>query len=309
MAVDGHRVRVATGDVSSAESVASVAMVRGRELDVTVRSCRLHAERWGSESGAPVIGLPGLLGNLKNLAFLGERIGGDALQLVALDLRGRGRSETTPRGTYGWDNHALDVLGVADALGFERFAVVGLSMGGSVAMRLAAVARARLEAVVLVDVAGRVDRGVGPLIERSVDRLGRVYASVDHYLEAVRTQGLVDPGSDHWARAHRYELRRVEGGVRPRASVDAVREDRAYTATQDPHERWAHLTMPVLLLRATRELRAGAGLVVPDGERDRFARAVPHAVITEVDADHLTITTHPDSADAVRRFLTQTATR
>lgn len=256
-----------------------------------------------------MVGVHGLTGNLKTFAFLGGRIAGDDLQLVALDLRGRGRSDATPRGTYGWDSHALDVLGVADALGVERFAVIGLSMGGSVAMRIAAVAGRRLEAVVLVDVAGRVDRGVAAPIRASIDRLGRVYESADHYLDAVRSQGLVDPWSDDWACAYRYELGAVEGGVRPRTSVDAVHEDRAYTATQDAYERWRHLTMPVLLLRATRQLQAGAGLVVPADDLDRFTRTVPHAVITEVDANHLTIATHAETAVAVRQFLTRTVTR
>ena len=39
------------------------------------------------------------------------------LQLVAVDLRGRGRSEVTGAGTYGWRSHARDVLGVANAVG------------------------------------------------------------------------------------------------------------------------------------------------------------------------------------------------
>ena len=82
--------------------------------------------------------MPGLAGNIKSFAYLGERVGGDETQLVALDLRGRGKSERTGPGTYGWENHALDVLGVADDLGFSRFAIVGQSMGGSVAMKAAA---------------------------------------------------------------------------------------------------------------------------------------------------------------------------
>jgi hypothetical protein len=56
----------------------------GEEFDITVRSCRLHAERWGSRSGLLVVGLPGLAGNIKNFAFLGERLGSDTFQLVAL---------------------------------------------------------------------------------------------------------------------------------------------------------------------------------------------------------------------------------
>ena len=46
--------------------------------------------------------VPGLSANLCGFDRLAERLAGDALQLVAIDLRGRGRSEVTGAGTYGW---------------------------------------------------------------------------------------------------------------------------------------------------------------------------------------------------------------
>jgi pimeloyl-ACP methyl ester carboxylesterase len=278
-------------------------MPQGEELDIEARSCRLRAERWGSSSAPLVVGVPGLAGNIKGFRYVGERVGGDEIQLVALDLRGRGQSETTGPGTYGWENHALDVLSVADELGFSRFAIIGQSMGGSVAMKAAALDGTRLTAVVLVDVAGRVDPGVGAPIARSIGRLSRTYESVEQYLDDVRSQGLVQDWNEYWDHAYRYDVRDVEGRVVPRASIDAVNEDRAYTATQHPYTRWKHLTMPTLLLRATRELSTGAGFVVPAGDRDRFRRDVPHAEVVEIDANHLTINTHPDTVEAVRRFL------
>ena len=83
----------------------------------------------------------------------------------------------------------------------------------------------------------------------------------------------------------------------------AVAEDRAYTATQDPYERWKHLTMPTLLLRATRELRPGSGYVVPADDRVLFVRTVKDSRVSEADANHLTINTHPAAAEAIRLFL------
>ena len=88
-------------------------MTLPEEFDLTVRSHRLHAQRFGDPSAPLVLALPGLSGNMKSFDYIGERIGGDTLQLVALDLRGRGRSEVTPAGTYGWDNHARDALAAA----------------------------------------------------------------------------------------------------------------------------------------------------------------------------------------------------
>ena len=277
--------------------------VEGEEFDIAVRSHRLHVQRFGDPSAPLVVGVHGLSGNLKNFDFVGEHLGGHALQLVALDLRGRGKSDATGPGTYGWENHALDVFAVADARGFERFAIIGQSMGGSVAMKAAELDGPRLNAIVLVDVAGRVDAGVGAVIASVIDRLDEVYASVESYLDAVKARGLVEPWSEYWERSYRYEIEEADGGVRSCVDHEAVAEDRRYTATQDPYDRWTHLTMPTLLLRATRELLPGAGYVVPSEDRDRFAREVGRSAVVEADANHLTINTNAQAATAMATFL------
>jgi hypothetical protein len=61
--------------------------------------------------------------------------------------------------------------------------------------------------------------------------------------------------------------------------------------------------MPTLLLRATRELKVGSGFIVPVDDRDRFAREIAGVTVIEVDANHLTINTHPEVPPAVREFL------
>ena len=282
---------------------ASVVVWAFEDVDVVARWGRLRARRWGACAAPLVVCVPGLAGNVENFAFLAERVAGDDLQLVAVDLRGRGHSETTPQGTYGWERHAEDLFALADSLGFDRFGVVGQSMGASVAMKAAELRAARLEAVVLIDVAGRVDPGVGTVIGGSLARLGRSFESTDQYLSEVRASGLIDSWNSYWERAYRYDLVTTDGGVRTCTSADAVAEDRAYTATQDPHDRWSYLTMPTLLVRATREIAPGAGHVVPIAERERFRGAVPHAEVVEVDGNHLTVNTHPDLAAAVRGFL------
>jgi pimeloyl-ACP methyl ester carboxylesterase len=176
-------------------------------------------------------------------------------------------------------------------------------MGGSVAMKTAELDGSRLDALVLIDVAGRVDPGIGPVITSVMDQLSESYDSIDAYLAAVRGQGLVEPWTEHWERAHRYQLLAVDGRVRARLDPAAVAEDRAYTATQHPYDRWRHLTMSTLLLRATQELSPGAGHVVPADDRDRFLREVRDSTVVEIDANHLTINTHPNTVAAINTFL------
>src|ERR1700722_1799719 len=57
-------------------------------------------------------------------------------RVIAPDLRGYGGSPVTP-GTVPMSQLAADVTGLLDRLGVSRAALVGLSMGGLVAMELA----------------------------------------------------------------------------------------------------------------------------------------------------------------------------
>lgn len=61
------------------------------------------------------------------------------LRLVAMDLRGHGRSERVE--SYEWDDHLADVGAVVRESGLRRPWLVGHSLGGMIAVRYAASAR------------------------------------------------------------------------------------------------------------------------------------------------------------------------
>ena len=76
------------------------------DCDIPLESGTLRVRRWGAADAPAVVCVPGLSANLCGFDRLAERLAGDTLQLVAIDLRGRGRSEVTGAGTYGWRSHA-----------------------------------------------------------------------------------------------------------------------------------------------------------------------------------------------------------
>ena len=73
--------------------------------------------------------------------------------VIALDLPGFGESDRPPpeRFPYGFDAFARTVLGLLDRLGVRRAALLGHSMGGAVALAVAARAPERVSALVLED--------------------------------------------------------------------------------------------------------------------------------------------------------------
>jgi pimeloyl-ACP methyl ester carboxylesterase len=96
---------------------------------VEVRGARMHVADSGGD-GPPVVLLHGWPQHWYTWRGVIERLRDD-FRVVAIDLRGFGWSEATPRG-YRKEELAQDVVGVLDALGLERVFLVGHDWGGVV---------------------------------------------------------------------------------------------------------------------------------------------------------------------------------
>jgi esterase len=101
-------------------------------------------------SGSPVVVLHGLFGSGRNWMTVARRLSGDH-RVVALDLRNHGGSPWTDSMTY--PEMAADVAETMQALGVERAALVGHSMGGKAAMMTALSYPDLVERLAVVDVA------------------------------------------------------------------------------------------------------------------------------------------------------------
>lgn len=73
----------------------------------------------------------------------------DRYRCIVMDARGAGES-AHPADGYTIEQYALDVIGMADALGLDRFTYVGHSMGGGIGMQLGLEHAERLNKLVLV---------------------------------------------------------------------------------------------------------------------------------------------------------------
>jgi len=273
------------------------------ETHIRVPAGRLHAELRGPHAGRLVLCLPGLTANLRGFDVITPRLAAAGLRVAALDLRGRGRSDVSPPGTYGWPAHAADVQAAAAALDAERFSVIGWSMGAFVAMQIAASAPGRIERLVLMDACSPPPADVLALIRLAVERLGTTFPSVVDYLARMRALPTIERWSEFWERYFNYELMAAEGGVRARTSRAAVLEDLAYGEEHDPRDLWPALTMPVLLLRAARPLVPGGPWLVAPEDLEEFTARVPAAEIVEIDANHYGIAAAAEAAEAAVQFL------
>ena len=137
----------------------------------------------GSDGGRPaLLCLPGLTRNARDFAPLAERLAGH-WRLICPDLRGRAESAYAKDPmSYVPLTYLQDLERLLADLALTRFVVVGTSLGGIIAMLMAATRPDRLAGVVLND--------VGPKIEEA---------------GLARIRGYVGTGSTHhtWVHAAR----------------------------------------------------------------------------------------------------------
>jgi 3-oxoadipate enol-lactonase len=132
------------------------------------------------ESGAggrPLLILHGFCGAKESFEEVLRPLADDGWHVVAFDQRGHGSADhPAGRSSYSFGEFVEDALALADALGWSRFVLLGHSMGGMTAQRLAGRAQGRLDGLVLEDTAGRA-----PQIEPELVAAGR---------SLVETEGL-----------------------------------------------------------------------------------------------------------------------
>jgi pimeloyl-ACP methyl ester carboxylesterase len=120
------------------------------EIRLNLGHIELAAHLFGPPDGTPVIALHGWLDNANSFAMLAPRLEG--LRIVALDLAGHGHSDHRPAGAgYTLADYVFDVLQVAEQLGWERFALLGHSLGAVVAVILAGSLPERVTRLALID--------------------------------------------------------------------------------------------------------------------------------------------------------------
>ncbi|MFF5896202.1 alpha/beta fold hydrolase [Streptomyces argenteolus] len=205
------------------------------EIRVPVAGGELAALRWPArEPGAPVaVALHGITANALSWGAVARLLDG-RITLVAPDLRGRGASAGLP-GPYGIAAHADDAAALAEALGGERVALAGHSMGAFVAALAAVRHPERFGPPVLVDGGFgfpapthlSADELITAVIGPAMDRLSMTFPDRDAYRSFWRAHPAF--GGKAWSpEVDAYIQRDLTGeepAMRSGCLLEAVRTD------------------------------------------------------------------------------------
>jgi pimeloyl-ACP methyl ester carboxylesterase len=275
-----------------------------KELTFDVNGLRLTAKAWGDPAGTPTLALHGWLDNANTFDRLAPLL--PELDFVAPDFAGHGFSSHRPAGVhYTSFADAQDALAIANDLGWERFNVIGHSMGAGVATELAGLFPERILRAVMIDGfahhegdAAQSLLGNRNAIEQMLaqHKTPPVYADLDAMVRRVTqaTDQSWDAAATLVARGHRL----VRGG---------------YTWRTDPRIRFSTpQRMDDAQLDALMERSTAPALLIVANQGDRWyrpgieRRAARHPALHVEYIDgphHVHLENAPAIAQLVREFL------
>ena len=255
----------------------------------------------------PVLCLHGLTRNSADFEDLAPWIAARGRRVLALDVRGRGRSAWDPQPShYTPATYAADVLALLDAVWVARALVVGTSMGGIIAMVMAGL---RPQAV-----AGAVLNDVGPsLAPEGLARIGGYtgkaatpadWAEAAEMARAINGAAFPHYGSTQWdAFARRLFVEGADG--KPRLAYDP---DIAAPIRAGGPEALAPDLTPLFLALAT-----GRPMLLVHGELsdlidpprvERMRAMAPHMAVAEVaGVGHAPMLDDPEARAGLEVFL------
>jgi non-heme chloroperoxidase len=257
-------------------------------------------DAWGPRSGRVVLLQHG--GGQTRHAWkgVGERLGAAGYRAVAFDARGHGDSDWAPDGRYGIDPMIEDLQAVVRALGAEKPVLVGASMGGVTSLAVAGEGRVDAGALVLVDIAPRLELEGVDRIQEFMAQRPEGFDTLEEVAEAIAAY-----------QPHRKRPRKLDGlaknvrldsagryrwhwdpRFRPKREEMAVRQARLEAAAR-------RLRIPALLVRG------GLSDVLTEEGAESFLAICPHAEYVNVgDAAHMVAGDRNDVfGDAVVGFL------
>ncbi len=203
-------------------------------------------------SRAPVLCIPGLTRNSRDFELLATDLG-RRYRVISPDLRGRGRSAYDPNwANYVPPKYVQDAVELLDALGIDRCAVIGTSLGGLIGMGLGALHRERVAGLVINDIGPELDvRGV-QRIQSYAGRLPavRTWEEAGAQAKQVHAHALPDFDDAGWVDFARRTYRQEDGALRPDVDPNISRAFAGAATAPDLWPLFSQLaSLPMLAIR------------------------------------------------------------
>ncbi|MBV9331570.1 MAG: alpha/beta hydrolase, partial [Alphaproteobacteria bacterium] len=254
------------------------AMEDVRDELIEMRGLRFHYRDWTARrSGAPdLVLLHGYTGHARSWDHFANAMS-ERYRVLALDQRGHGETGWAPADRYGVGEMADDLASFVRALGLKNFALLGLSMGGMVAIEYAGRKPEELARLVIVDIGPEIVRSGSERIRAGVAE-SDIFESRDAAFAAARRANPVPPEAHHRHRVETNLMRTEDGRYTWRYDRALRRPDSL--RIRDADAGWkscAAIAVPTLVIRGAR-----SDILSPETAA-RMIQTIPDAKLVTVE--------------------------
>jgi len=269
------------------------------ERTIRVNDLTLHYLDWGPADAPPVVLLHGITGHARVWDHLAERLL-PGRRVLALDQRGHGDSDPAPDDDYRVATMADDVAAFAGSLQLDRFALLGHSMGGRIAIQYAAAHAGRLERLIIVDIGPDIELAG---LQRVRDMMAKSPERIESEEWAVEYIRRANPLQDVDLLRHRvhHGLKRLPDGELTWKYAKGLR-DMMRAGRRDAADLWeplARIPCPTLVVRG-----AESDILSPEVAKTMTERLPDGRLVEIPGAAHTVPADRPDDfVRHVRAFL------
>ena len=251
---------------------------------VNANGLRLHYVDWGNPDRSNLLLVHGWEGTAHYWELVGP-VFRKRFHVVAVTLRGRGKSDGDPTGEYRFEDYNTDIWEATQRLGLSRIIFVGASLGGLLALPYAAQHPEQVEKVVQVDIGARLgpsqpraDAGAPPTAPDQFDSLQDAEAWLRRKPIHVN---ITSKGMSIMLREHFRQTADGKWTWKYAHKLRAVQRAQAHDVLFPT--QWhllPRVSCPVLLIRCDR----ADSLPVEVAERTR--RELPNGTVVEIHGSH-----------------------
>ena len=274
--------------------------VQPQDKTVTANGHSLHYLDWGAVGKPVALLVHGLRGHAHSWDDVSAALCED-YHVLAMDQRGRGDSDWAKDGDYTTGAYVADLTGFCQALGLEKFILVGHSMGGRNSLAFGGENPQMLEKLVVVDVGPTLDPRGSQRISQEIRNVPEEFDSFEAALEYQNRQNRF-ASEAVMRRRLRYATKELPNGKTGWKYDLLIREQRRNGTVPPSEDLWPSLPniqCPTLILRG-----AESDILSPEVAQQMLT-TLPNCKMVEIQqAGHMVFEDQPtDFIAALKGFL------
>jgi pimeloyl-ACP methyl ester carboxylesterase len=267
---------------------------------------QVYFNDWGPINGPPLFCVHGLTGNAYDFDYLAQDLVEQGYRVIALDLPGRGRSDflENPR-DYTHSQYVIDIQRVLANLKLDAPGCLdwlGVSLGGLLGMRLAAMTGSPIRRLIINDVGPSVPQAALDFIHFVISQtyVFDTIADLEHRMRATRGLTWGPVTDEQWAHMAKHNARALDDGQITYAYDPRIAEAFKHLPIGDLDlwQCWDVIKMPVLLLQGAQSMLLTADII-----RQMEARGPDFDLVIFEGCGHVPSLMAPDQIEVLRQWL------